>query len=162
MRSPYLDSVLQLFDDRNQLLASDDNSAGGFDAKIVYQLDRTGTHLITAGDRSIADGSYILTLLCNPSPPKPPPTPPPVALRGDQSFLQLARGEATVVNLKTTTTNFESAITFSASGLPAGVNATFTPTSLPSPGDGIAAAMIAVSAVAVPGSYSFTLLQRRL
>ena len=157
MRSPFLDSVLQLYDDRNVLVASDDNSGGGRDAKIVYQLERTVKYLISAGDRSFSDGSYILTLDCRPGPPTPPPPPPPIALNADQTFLQLARGESTSIKLTTITTDYTSAISFGVSGLPSGVRVNFDPPTVPSPGDGTSKAVVTIDPTAVPGDYSFSL-----
>ena len=64
-------------------------------------------------------------------------------------------GASTVTTTKSG--NFNSAIALSASGLPAGATAGFSPTSIAAPGAGSSTLTISVSGSTTPGSYSVTI-----
>ncbi|MBZ5724063.1 MAG: S53 family peptidase [Acidobacteriia bacterium] len=49
---------------------------------------------------------------------------------------------------------FSSAVTLSASGLPAGLSASFTPATLPAPGSGTSVLTLTAAAAAAPGTYT--------
>lgn len=67
-------------------------------------------------------------------------------------------GASTQLPLTSTVMNgFSSPVTFSAAGLPAGVNAGFSPSTLPAPGSGSSILTVTATSAAVAGKYSFNL-----
>jgi uncharacterized membrane protein len=71
--------------------------------------------------------------------------------------LSVARGSSVTFVLTTTTLNqFSSAIALSVSGVPSGVTASFSPTSIASPGNGNSTLTVAPASGATPGTYILT------
>jgi len=65
MRSGTIDSYLGLIDPgATTVVARDNNSAGGLDARITYTLTKSGTWTIVANEMSIRSGSYSMQLEC--------------------------------------------------------------------------------------------------
>lgn len=72
MRSSSLDSYLFLVDPDDGVVAEDNDSGGGRDARIDFVLDRSGTWALVANSYTPASGSFTLELSC-PSGEQPPP-----------------------------------------------------------------------------------------
>ncbi|HVT45939.1 MAG TPA: PPC domain-containing protein [Thermoanaerobaculia bacterium] len=65
MRSAVIDSYLFLLDPSGQVVAQDDDSAGGTDAEMTFTLNATGTWVIIANSFDEGEtGNYTVTLLC--------------------------------------------------------------------------------------------------
>ncbi|MCA1734511.1 MAG: PPC domain-containing protein, partial [Acidobacteria bacterium] len=62
MRSASLNSYLGLLDPNGEVVAEDDNGAGGNDARIDFTLTQSGTWAIAANSYSPASGSFTLEL----------------------------------------------------------------------------------------------------
>jgi hypothetical protein len=76
MRSTSVDSYLALLDPQNNDVEENDNGAGGNDARISFQLDRTGDWAIAAGSFSPGEtGPYTLSLACSGTTGNPPAAP---------------------------------------------------------------------------------------
>ncbi|MFM7273485.1 MAG: Ig-like domain-containing protein, partial [Gammaproteobacteria bacterium] len=54
------DPLLQLYDANEELLASDDDSGGGYNASLTFTAPATGTYLLAAFDYSTDTGNYSL------------------------------------------------------------------------------------------------------
>jgi hypothetical protein len=66
MRSSSVDSYLALLDPGDHDVRENDNGAGGYDARITYQLNSSGKWAIAAGSYSPREtGPYTLTLTCS-------------------------------------------------------------------------------------------------
>jgi hypothetical protein len=64
MRSSAFDSYLALGDPSGNIVAEDDNSAGGSDARVTHTLTSSGTWGIIANQWTPASGSYTISLQC--------------------------------------------------------------------------------------------------
>jgi hypothetical protein len=70
-------------------------------------------------------------------------------------LIAVTAGSSTSTNLNVTVSGgFNTKVSFSATGLPAGVSAAFTPTSLPAPGSGTSVFKLVASSSAKAGTYS--------
>jgi streptogramin lyase len=87
----------------------------------------------------------------------PPPTPDFSLIVSPASRSVLPGGTTTASILTSVAGGFNAALSLSASGLPAGTTATFSPATVPAPGSGTAAMTITVGAQTPPGSYSLTI-----
>jgi hypothetical protein len=66
MRSSSVDSYLALLDPGDHDVQENDNGAGGYDARITYQLNSSGKWAVAAGSYSPREtGPYTLTLTCS-------------------------------------------------------------------------------------------------
>ncbi|MDX6500091.1 MAG: hypothetical protein QOG23_3351 [Blastocatellia bacterium] len=82
-------------------------------------------------------------------------TPADFAIASAPTALTVTAGTSAASTITTTISgSFNSAITLSASGLPAGTTATFNPTSIAAPGSGSATLTISVGASTAAGAYS--------
>lgn len=79
MTSVAFDTFLLLLNPDSEVVAADDNSAGGTDSRIVYTLDRNSSQWSVAANTlaPTSTGPYTLSLECSDSIPPPPPPPPP-------------------------------------------------------------------------------------
>jgi len=73
---------------------------------------------------------------------------------GSVSVQQGSSGTSTITS--TVSGGFSSAVALSASGMPSGVTASFSPSSIPSPGSGTSTLTLAVSSSAATGTYTIT------
>jgi kumamolisin len=71
------------------------------------------------------------------------------------SVKQGSTGSSTIASA--TVDGFDAAVTLSASGLPVGVTAAFSPASIAAPGSGSSSLNLTVSSTAVPGTYPITI-----
>jgi uncharacterized membrane protein len=71
--------------------------------------------------------------------------------------VQVLRGGSTPLTITTApVSGFSAAVALSVTGLPAGVTATFAPTSIPAPGSGTSTLTLAASSAAKAGNYTIT------
>ncbi len=72
--------------------------------------------------------------------------------------ISIATGSSSAITVTTTAqTGFDSAIALSASQLPAGVTAAFSPSTIAAPGNGSSKLTLSVASNATPGTYSITI-----
>jgi hypothetical protein len=89
---------------------------------------------------------------------------PRFSLTASPSMLTATPGRSTISNVTTATVTtatfagFSSAVSFSASGLPTGVTATFTPASIAEPGSGTSTLNLSIGTSAATGTYTLTLV----
>jgi len=89
----------------------------------------------------------------------PPPTAPGFTFSVSTTSLSLSPGNNGAATVTTSTLNgFTSAITLSASGQPAGVTVTFSPTPIAAPGSGTSAMTVSVTSNADAGTYPITVI----
>jgi uncharacterized membrane protein len=79
---------------------------------------------------------------------------PTFALSGASSVGVTAGSFNSVTFTSTPNSTFNNAVSFSVTGLPAGVTAAFTPATLPAPGSGSSVLKLTAAGSAAPGSYS--------
>jgi hypothetical protein len=79
---------------------------------------------------------------------------PTFALSGASSIGVTAGSFNSVTFTSTPNSTFNNAVSFSVTGLPAGVTAAFTPATLPAPGSGSSVLKLTAAGSAAPGSYS--------
>jgi pseudomonalisin len=82
---------------------------------------------------------------------------PDFAISASPVFVSVPQGSMGGTTVSTTVSgNFNDAVSLSASGLPSGTTAFFSPASIPAPGSGSSTLMINADASAVAGTYSVT------
>ena len=80
---------------------------------------------------------------------------PTFSLNSSTSSLTVAQGDSVTATIKTTLSNgFNSSLSFAATGLPSGVNATFAPQTLPAPGSGTTTLTLSTGPSAPTGTYT--------
>jgi uncharacterized membrane protein len=86
-----------------------------------------------------------------------PATSPDFTISASPSSVSIAQGASGSSTISTTVSGgFNSAISLSASGLPAGTTASFSPTSIPAPGSGSSTLTFTVGSSTATGTYSVT------
>jgi hypothetical protein len=89
----------------------------------------------------------------------PSPAAPGFTFSSSTVFFSLAPGNAGAATVTTSTLNgFTSAITLSASGQPAGVSVTFSPTPIAAPGSGTSTMTVSVASNTAAGTYPITVI----
>jgi len=82
---------------------------------------------------------------------------PTFTLLSSSQSMTIARGGSSTATITSTPSgSFNSTVALSASGLPSGATATFSPSSLPAPGGGTSNLTITAGASTPPGSYNVT------
>src|ERR1700690_1360389 len=82
---------------------------------------------------------------------------PDFTISASPATLSVAQGAIGTSTISTTVAgNFSNAVSLSASGLPTGVTATYSPSSIPAPGSGNSTLKITVASSAVAGTYPIT------
>jgi hypothetical protein len=85
------------------------------------------------------------------------PPPPDFTISASPSSVTVAQGNQGTSTVTTTALNgFNSAITFSASGVPSGTTVSFSPNPIPAPGNGSSTMTITVGSGTAPGTYPIT------
>jgi uncharacterized membrane protein len=84
-------------------------------------------------------------------------TAPTISLSASSSALTLTLGRTTQTTITSAASStLQSAVALSIAGVPAGVTATFSPTTIASPGSGPAVLTVSAASSAVPGTYALT------
>lgn len=95
------------------------------------------------------NGLSLISVLAN------TPTPPDFTLSAAPSSLSVAQGATGTATLTTAVTGgFNNTIALTASGLPTGVTASFSPAGIAAPGSGSSTLTLSVASTAVAGTYS--------
>jgi hypothetical protein len=93
----------------------------------------------------------VLDIIFNPS------TSADFSIAASPSSLSIAQGSSATSSISTSITgSFNSAVTLSASGLPSGTTASFSPTTIGAPGSGSSTMTVTVGASTATGSYTIT------
>jgi subtilase family serine protease len=118
---------------------------------------QTGFNATAGYDQATGLGSIDASVLVNHWSDATPTSTPAFHAALLVSSISVATGsnKSTTVNV-TVTGGFSAGVSFSMTGLPSGVSATFTPATLPAPGSGSSVLRIAATSKAKPGTYSVT------
>ncbi len=123
-------------------------------ANIPVQVTGVGMFDFLHGQTGVAPNGIelhpVLNIVFNPS------TSPDFAIAASPSAVSAVQGGSATTTVSTTVSGgFNAAVALSASGLPAGATATFTPTSIAAPGAGSSSLKLAAG-TAAPGTYTVT------
>ena len=155
----------------NQQLASKGESTIGFLNPTIYSQNITSSYAAdfhditsgTSGSYSAVTGYDLVTGWGSPNSglinalAGSSTQTPGFTISASPTSLSVAQGASGSTTITTAVVDgFDSAVSLSASGLPTGVTATFTPTSIAAPGSGTSTLKLAVAATTVAGTYSIT------
>jgi subtilase family serine protease len=155
----------------NQAAVSNHKATVGFINPYVYSIGAGSNygndfHDITSGvsgSYSAVTGYDLVTGWGSPNGPglinalSVIPTSPDFTLSASPSSFSIARGGEGASTITTTVSGgFDSAVTLSAAGQPAGVTVSFNPTSIAAPGSGASTMTMTVASKAPTGTHSFT------
>jgi kumamolisin len=155
----------------NQQLAANGDAPIGFINPTIYAQNVTSQYAAdfhdvtsgTSGSYSATTGFDLVTGWGSPNGQNlinalaPTATSPTFALSASPaSFTILQGSSATSTITSTAIDGFNSAVAFTASGQPAGVTVTFSPTSIAAPGSGTSTMTLLVAATTAAGSYTIT------
>jgi subtilase family serine protease len=155
----------------NQQLASNGQSPIGFINPTIYAQNVTSAYTTnfhditsgTSGSFSATTGYDLVTGWGSPNGQNlinalaPTATSPTFTLSASPaSFTVLQGGNASSTIASTAAGGFNSAVSLSASGQPAGVTVSFSPTSIAAPGSGTSTMTLAVASTTVAGTYAIT------
>ncbi|HYX26433.1 MAG TPA: hypothetical protein VFC23_19925, partial [Thermoanaerobaculia bacterium] len=123
-------------------------------ANIPVQVKGVGMFDFLHGQTGVAPNGIelhpVIDIIFNPS------TSPDFSLSASPSSVSAAQGFATTTTVSTSVSGgFNSAVSLSASGVPAGASATFSPTSIAAPGSGSSTLTLSAGTAAV-GTYTIT------
>jgi hypothetical protein len=123
-------------------------------ANIPVRITGVGMFDFLHGQTGVAPNGIelhpVLSIIFNPS------TSPDFTISASPSSLSVVKGNSATTTVSTTLSGgFNSAISLSASGVPAGASATFSPTSIGAPGSGSSTLTLA-SGTAAAGTYTVT------
>jgi hypothetical protein len=126
-------------------------------ANIPVQIKGVGMFDFLHGQTGVAPNGIelhpVLDIIFNPGTPTPD-----FSLTRSPTSLSVKQGTAGTVSVSTSALNgFASAISLSASGLPAGVTASFSPASIASPGTGSSTLTLTASSTATAGTSTVTI-----
>jgi hypothetical protein len=126
-------------------------------ANIPVQIKGVGMFDFLHGQTGVAPNGIelhpVLDIIFNPGAPTPD-----FSLTRSPTSLSVKQGTAGTVSVSTSALNgFASAISLSASGLPAGVTASFSPASIASPGTGSSTLTLTASSTATTGASTVTI-----
>jgi hypothetical protein len=125
-------------------------------ANIPVQIKGVGMFDFLHGQTGVAPNGIelhpVLDVIFNPG------TSPDFALSASPTSVSVAQGGTKTATISTTISNgFNSAVSLSASGLPAGVTASFSPTSIAAPGSGNSTLTFTASSTATTGTSTVTI-----
>jgi hypothetical protein len=155
----------------NQQLANNGDSPIGFINPTIYAQNVTSSygtdfHDITSGTSgsySAVTGYDLVTGWGSPNGTglinalAPTSTSPAFAISSSPASVSVVQGKSGTSTIITTVSGgFDSAVALTASGAPAGVTTTLSPTSIAAPGSGSSTLTLAVASTTVAGTYTIT------
>ena len=153
----------------NQQLVANGQPTIGFINPTIYAQNVTSSYGAnfhdvnsgTSGSYTAVTGFDLVTGWGSPTPAliaalSGPPT-PAFSISASPGSVSVQQGKSGNVTISTSAANgFNSAVALSASGYPAGVTPTFTPTSIAAPGTGSSTLNLAVASSVAAGTYNIT------
>src|SRR5438445_212198 len=151
--SPFLPGITNA---RNEFNAKFTATTSFQTANIPVQIKGVGMFDFLHGQTGVAPNGIelhpVLDVIFNPGTQTPD-----FALNASPTTVSVAQGGTKTTTVSTTISGgFNSAVSLSASGLPAGVTASFSPTSIAAPGSGSSTLTFTASSTAVAGTFTIT------
>src|SRR3954465_5861452 len=152
--SPFLAGITNA---RNEFNARFTATTSFQTANIPVQIKGVGMFDFLHGQTGVAPNGIelhpVLNVIFNPGTQTPDFT-----LTASPTTVSVVQGGTKTTTVSTTVSGgFNSAVSLSASGLPAGVTASFSPTSIAAPGSGSSTLPLAASSTATTGSFTVTI-----
>ena len=152
--SPFASGIAQA---RSKFDAAFTVSSSFQQVKVPVQITGVAMFDFLHGQTGVAQNGIeihpVLDIIFNPSNPPPPNG---INLTASPASLGLLSGGSGSAMITTATMgSFSSDVALSASGLPAGLNASFNPLTIPSPGSGSSTLTLSADPSLAPGNYSF-------
>ncbi len=152
--SPFLAGITNA---RNEFNAKFTATTSFQTANIPVQVKGVGMFDFLHGQTGVAPNGMelhpVLDIIFNPGAQTPN-----FAITASPTTVSVAQGGTKTTTVSTTVSGgFNSAVSLSASGLPAGVTASFSPTSIPAPGSGSSTLTFTASSTAAAGTSTITI-----
>ena len=155
LNSTAFDAYLRLKNPSGTVVAYNDDGNGGTNSKITYTLAATGTFTIETttyyaiGGSNPLTGAYTVSFTGGST--------PNFALSASPTSLTINQGASGTSTITSTVSGgFSSAVALTASGLPTGASASFSPSSIAAPGSGTSTMTITVGSTTTSGTYTIT------